>query len=490
MGGWQGSEGATSFFLWKNPSILALGSSAVLREPGQGGPGSSPGLGLSPQPPGKTMAVEAWSRRGLAGKGGTQRTHARPHPSRSPARSGGHTGRAPLGTRSEESPSPNWTLPQHTPPTGAGQLQPKREKRRGEKRIKSTMKRHNKHQLYPKSGAASFQQTSGCRGAALLLRTPIINLGEGGVGGTFPPSFPFVPLPRSAPLLAKSCRGSRRRPRGALPAAAAEQLRGGGRGRTGRGKEGGSERALWRAGGGVQRCGAPAARPPGPRAGHGAHTYTYFMYIIDIRTHAHTRGMKLSSPQEDAGALSSPDTREKLALGSVFSSTRPLRKKKKKRKSKPSHPFGAGAANRSGSPLSSPQPLSSRIAPSPQRTAPFWVRGFLWDPLRQPSPAAPLGSAGSPRTPRSAGAHLQRAHTNPLLEESCPPSPNSTSLACADSLAERRGWSWGWFSSNFGGCFFPASLRDFFKPPPQQGWRQQSSAEHPRTRAALPARNI
>lgn len=98
------------------------------------------------------------------------------------------------------------------------------------------MKRHNKHQLYPKSGAASFQQASGCCGAELLLRTPIINLGEGGVGGTFPPSFPFVPLLSPSPplslLFAKSRRESRQRQRRLCP--------GGWRGgRAGRGGEAG-----------------------------------------------------------------------------------------------------------------------------------------------------------------------------------------------------------------------------------------------------------
>lgn len=222
--------------------MLALGSPAVLRDPGQGGPGSSPGLGLSPQPPEKTMAMEARSRRGLDGERGAHTGHTRGPILPAHLRGGGDTRDGPpSGTRSEERPSPNLYPPSHTPPTGAGQLQPKRENRREKKRIKSTMKRHNKHQLYPKSGAASFQQTSGCRGAALLLRTPIINLGEGGVGGTFPPSFPFVPLPRSAPLLAKSCRGCRRRRRGVLAAAAAEQLRGGGQG--GRAVEGRGRRA-------------------------------------------------------------------------------------------------------------------------------------------------------------------------------------------------------------------------------------------------------
>lgn len=182
--------------------MQALGSPAVLRDPGQGGPGSSPGLGLSPQLPGKTMAMEARSRRGRDGERGGHTGHTRGPILPAHLRGGGDTrDGSPSGTRCEERPSPNLYPPSHTPPTGAGQLQPKREKRSGGggERIKSTMKRHNKHQLYPKSGAASFQQTSGCRGAELLLRTPIINLGEGGVGGTFPPSFPFVPLPRSAP---------------------------------------------------------------------------------------------------------------------------------------------------------------------------------------------------------------------------------------------------------------------------------------------------
>lgn len=235
--------------------MLALGNPAVLRDPGQGGPGSSPGLGLSPQPEEKQWPWRHGPGGVWTGKGGTRRTQARPHPPRSPASWGGHTGRAPSGTRCEERPSPNLYPPSHTPPTGAGQLQPKREESRGgrEKRIKSTMKRHNKHQLYPKSGAASFQQTSGCRGAALLLRTPIINLGEGGVGGTFPPSFPFVPLPRSAPRRKRCSPGCRR---GAAP-----------RRRAGReGKQGG--RAVQGRGRRAEKrgCRCPSARAA---AGHG-----------------------------------------------------------------------------------------------------------------------------------------------------------------------------------------------------------------------------
>lgn len=145
------------------------------------------------------------------------------------------------------------------------------------------MKRHNKHQLYPKSGAASFQQASGCCGAELLLRTPIINLGEGGVGGTFPPSFPFVPLP-PASLLAKSCRESRRR-RDVPPAAAAEQLRGGGRGW----REGGQDRerkggpgAVWRDARYRGCWAAPDAHQSGPAAGHGVRTH------IRTLTYTHT----------------------------------------------------------------------------------------------------------------------------------------------------------------------------------------------------------
>lgn len=218
----------------------------------------------------------------------------------------------------------------------------------------------------------------------------------------------------------------------------------------------------------MRSCGAPAAHPP---AGHGAHTYTYFMYGIDTHTHAYTRWVKLSSLQEDAGALSSPDTRGKLALGSVFPSTRPLRKKGK---SKPSHPFGAGAAHRSGSSLSSPQPLPSRIAPFHPHlasAAPFWVRGCVRGPLRQPGPAG---------SPRSAGAHLQRAHTNPPARGKPPPPPRAAQVWPVQIRSHRGGdGAGGGFPPTLVVAFSPRVRATFFKPPPQQGWRQPSPANIP-----------
>lgn len=257
MGGWQGGEGATSFFFW-NKDKLNAGFGEPCRPPGPRARRSwqQPGAGTVTAARGKTMAMEARSRRGLDGeRGDTADTSVAPS-SPLTCELGGTHGTGPLGhpLRGETLTKfvPSLT---HTPhrrraaPTKAGGEQGGKK----EKRIKSTMKRHNKHQLYPKSGAASFQQTSGCRGAALLLRTPIINLGEGGVGGTFPPSFPFVPLPRSAPRRKRCSPGCRR---GAAP-----------RRRAGReGKQGG--RAVQGQGRRAEKrgCRCPSARAA---AGHG-----------------------------------------------------------------------------------------------------------------------------------------------------------------------------------------------------------------------------
>lgn len=278
-----------------------------------------------------------------------------------------------------------------------------------------------------------------------------------------------------------------------MPAAAARCCRGCSRGAAPRrraGREGcGGPGAACR---GAGRCGAaPAAHPPGPPAGHGAHTYTYFIYVIDTHTHTHTRWMKLSSLQEDAGTLSSPDTRGKLALGSVFSSTRPL---KKIGKSEPSHPFGAGAAHRSGSSLSSPQPLSSRIAPSPRRTAPFWVRGFLWGAVGSARPAQPRRAAQErrepPHTPLSWSASAASPHKSPFLGESRPPRPQTAEVWPVQIRSRRGGdGAGGGFPPTLVVAFSPRVCATFQAPAPA-GLEQQSSAEHLLTRAALLAGNI
>lgn len=200
-----------------------------------------------------------------------------------------------------------------------------------------------------------------------------------------------------------------------------------------------------------------SCRPSARAAGGTRRAHVLYVYNRYTRTCIHTRWMKLSSLQEDAGALSSPDTRGKLALGSVFSSARPLRKNGK---AKPSHPFGAGAAQRSGSSLSSPQPLSSRIAPSPRRTAPFWVRGFLRGSVGSAPPARPRRAARErqepPHTPLSWSASAANPHKSPFLEESRPPPPQ-TAQAWPVQIRSRRG-------GDGAGDGFPPTLVVAFSP--------------------------
>lgn len=154
------------------------------------------------------------------------------------------------------------------------------------------MKRYNKHQLYPKSGAASFQQASGCCGAELLLRTPIINLGEGGVGGTFPPSFPFVPLlsPSPPPLCSSPKAAANPGSGGSAPAAGSEAGRGG-EGRPG--------------GGSPPRCGAAPGLPLSPAAHQSAHA----------RREPYGPARRLKFGGDEAGELSSPGEGVKTGCG-------------------------------------------------------------------------------------------------------------------------------------------------------------------------------
>lgn len=213
-----------------------------------------------------------------------------------------------------------------------------------------------------------------------------------------------------------------------------------------------------------------SCRPSARAAGGTRRAHVLYVYNRYTRTCIHTRWMKLSSLQEDAGALSSPDTRGKLALGSVFSSARPLRKNGK---AKPSHPFGAGAAQRSGSSLSSPQPLSSRIAPSPRRTAPFWVRGFLRGSVGSAPPARPRRAARErqepPHTPLSWSASAANPHKSPVLEESRPPPPQTAQVWPGRFARAEVGMALGMVFLQLWWLLFPREFARLFQAPAPAG---------------------
>lgn len=191
--------------------MLALGSPAALRDPGQGGPGSSPEPGLSPQLRGKTMAMEARSRRGPDGdRGDTADTRAA-----LTCEPGGTHGpgppRHPLRPETLAKFEPSLT---HPPPAQGSSNQSGRRggEKKKKKRLKSTMKRHNKHQLYPKKRSSKFSADERLPRSSAAPPDPHHKLGGGGRGRDFPSVLPFCASPplRSAPLLAKSRRGCRR----------------------------------------------------------------------------------------------------------------------------------------------------------------------------------------------------------------------------------------------------------------------------------------
>lgn len=246
------------------------------------------------------MAGETRSRGVGTGTGGTQRTQARPHPPRSPAGRGDTRDGPPWGTRCEERPSPN-VYPPHTHPPPAQGSANQSGKRGGKKKIKSTMKRHNKHQLYPKKRSSKFSADERLPRSSAAPPDPHHKLGGGGRGRDFSSVLPFCASPplRSAPLRS-------------WPKAAAERgggavlsrlrLRGGGRG----GMEGGRAvqgcAGLRRAVRGRGRraevrgcCCCPFARP-----GRRRDTARTPIDVYNRHTHAYTRWMKLSSLQEDS----------------------------------------------------------------------------------------------------------------------------------------------------------------------------------------------
>lgn len=137
------------------------------------------------------------------GQGGAQRTHARPHPPRSPASWGGHTGRAPLGhPRRPETLAKFVPSLTHPPPAqGSSNQSGRRGGGKKKKRIKSTMKRHNKHQLYPKKRSSKFSADERLPRSSAAPPDPHHKLGGGGRGRDFPSVLPFCASPplRSAP---------------------------------------------------------------------------------------------------------------------------------------------------------------------------------------------------------------------------------------------------------------------------------------------------
>lgn len=96
--------------------------------------------------------------------------------------------------------------------------------------------------------------------------------------------------------------------------------------------------------------------------------------------------------------------------------------------------------------------------------------GARWDPLRHPGPVAPLGTAGAPRTPRSAGAHLQRTHTNPPSSgKAAPLLPKEHKFGLCRFARAEAGMELGVVFLQLWWLFFPREFARLFQSPAPAG---------------------
>lgn len=176
--------------------------------------------------------------------------------------------------------------------------------------------------------------------------------------------------------------------------------------------------------------------------------------------HTHD-GWSWAACRKTLGALSSPDTRGKLALGSVFSSTRPLRKKK----GNLNLPTLSAREQRTAPDLLSPHPRpfhpgSPLNLGDPHHFGCGAFCGARGDPLRQP---------GSPAHP----AQLERICSEPTqipLPRGKLPPPPQTAQVWPVQIRSRRGGdgAGGGFPPTLVVAFTPRVCASFSSPRPSR----------------------